>query len=269
MGLALTLHTAPSVPLEAEQLCPDRLAGMSGAEVEALPVMHGNERVRIGDFFRTAPRPDDDLHLEGDLARVKLVGAGMTHGRLIVHGDVGTHLGSGMQGGEILVEGNAADWIGAEMIGGRIVVRGHAGHMLGAAYRGSASGMRGGEILVHGHAGNEVGNAMRRGLIAVAGDAGDFAGVNLLAGTIFVGGQLGQRPGAGMRRGTIATARPVPVLPTFEHDCRYRPVILRLLLLHLIGLGLPVDPAALEGDWQRWSGDAIELNRGELLVLAG
>jgi formylmethanofuran dehydrogenase subunit C len=267
MSLALTLHTAPRVPLEAEVLSPARLNGLSALEAARLVVVHGNQPAELGEFFRVEGATGEELHLTGDLSGVKLVGAGMAEGRIVVHGSVGMHLGAGMTGGEIVVEGNAGDWVGPEMSGGRIVIQGNAGHLVGSAARGSQVGIRGGEILVFGNAGNEVGNGMRRGLIAIGGDCGDFAGVNLLAGTIVVLGQLGWRTGAGMRRGTIVGMHPAELLPTFSYACTYRPVFLRLYLTHLRRLGLPISDAQLNGAYRRWCGDAIELNRGEILLL--
>src|SRR3954462_12947229 len=126
MTLTLTLHEQLLVPLEAEVLCPDRLAGASRDEIEALPVWHGNERTRVGEFFAVSGA-GGDVRLEGDLSRVKLVGAGMTAGRLTVAGDVGMHAGAGMRGGELHVEGDAGDWAGAGMRGGTLVVRGSTG----------------------------------------------------------------------------------------------------------------------------------------------
>jgi formylmethanofuran dehydrogenase subunit C len=265
--LDLTLHTAPAVPLEAEVITPDRLAGLSLLETAKLTVVHGNQSAELGEFFRVDGAAGGEVHLSGDLARVKMVGAGMTEGRIVIHGSAGMHLGVGMSGGEIVVEGNAGDWVGAEMAGGRIVVRGDAGHMVGAPYRGSKVGMRGGEILIFGNAGNEAGSGMRRGLVAIAGDSGDFTGVNMLAGTIAVLGRLGWRPGAGMRRGTIVSMHPAEMLPTFAFACTFRPVILRLYLPYLRGLGLPITEAQVQGSYQRWCGDAIELSRGEILLL--
>ena len=49
MTLTLTLREQPDVPLEAEVLTPDRLAGAE--DVAALPLWHGNERTRVGEFF--------------------------------------------------------------------------------------------------------------------------------------------------------------------------------------------------------------------------
>src|SRR5918912_26401 len=120
--LTLTLRQEPVVPLEAEVLCPDRLAGARREEIEALPVWHGNERTRVGEFFTVA-------------------------------GDVGMHAGAGMRGGELHVEGDAGEWAGAGMRGGTLVVRGSAGRQLGGAYAGERAGMRGGEIVVGGDAG--------------------------------------------------------------------------------------------------------------------
>ena len=267
MALALTLHTAPEVPLEAEAITPERLEGLTEPEVAKQPVLHGNRQAELGEFFKVSGTPDGEVQVAGDLGRVKLIGAGMSRGRLVIEGNAGLHLGSAMTGGEILVEGSASDWVGPEMRGGRIVVKGDAGHAVGSAYRGSQVGMRGGEIIVHGKAGNEVGNTMRNGLIAIGGSCGDFAGVNMLAGTILVFGELGIRAGAGMKRGSIVAMSETEVLPTFSYACRYRPPFIPPYLLHLRNLGLPITDQHISGEYKRWSGDAVELNRGELLIL--
>ncbi len=269
MALHLALETAPEVPLEADAVSPDRLAGLSEAEVAKQPVLHGNAQAELGEFFSVTANggADGELRVEGALGRVKLLGAGMSRGRLTVDGDAGLHLGTGMTGGEIVVTGNAGDWVGPEMSGGRITVHGDAGHAVGSAYRGSQVGMRGGEIVVHGRAGNEIGNGLRGGLVAIGGDAGDFTGVNMLNGTVVVLGELGIRSGAGMRRGTIASMRDAEILPTFTYAGSFEPTFLRLYLLHLRGLGLPVEDVQIAGRYRRWSGDSVELNRGEILLL--
>ena len=117
--------------------------------------------------------------------------------------------------------------------------------------------------------GNEVGNGLRGGLIAVGGTCGDFAGVNMLSGSIFALGGLGIRCGAGMKRGSIVAMREPELLPTFEYACAYRPDFLRLYLSHLRERGLPVEPRHIAGVYKRWSGDAVEMNRGEVLVFDG
>ncbi len=266
MGLKLTLKQTLSVPLEAEVITPDRMSGLEPGAAAALPVQHGNRQAALGDFFDLEVHDGEELRLEGDLSRVKLIGAEMTGGRIYIDGSVGQHLGVGMSGGEILVEGDADDWVGPEMRGGRIVVKGDAGHAVGSAYRGSRIGMRGGEIVVHGSAGNEVGNTQRAGLIAIGGTCGDFAGVNMLAGTIIVFGKLGIRAGAGMKRGSIVAMQGAEPLPTFSYAFTYHPNYLRSYLLHLRENGMAVEESQIGGLYQRWSGDSVELNRGELLI---
>jgi formylmethanofuran dehydrogenase subunit C len=267
MALTLTLRQEPVVPLEADVLCPDRLAGVSREEIEALPVWHGNERTRLGEFFTVSGAGDEDVRIEGDLGRVKFVGAGMGGGRLTVDGDVGMHAGAGMRAGELHVEGDAGDWSGAGMRGGRLVVRGSAGRQLGGVYAGDRAGMRGGEIVVHGDVGAQAGAGLRRGLIAVAGRLGDAAGLRMLAGTIVALGGVGARLGAGMRRGTIVTMAPATPLATFVFSCTYRPPFLALYLRRLRALGLSVSEEQLDGRYARWCGDGLELRRGEILIL--
>jgi formylmethanofuran dehydrogenase subunit C len=268
MTITLTLHTTPDVPLEADVISPDRLAGQSAAAIARLEVYHGNQPAQLGDFFTVGGDGDEDVHVEGDLRRVKLLGFGMSHGRLTVHGSVGMHVGAAMRGGALVVEGDAGDWAGAEMAGGSLRIHGRAGHMLGSGYRGSAAGMTGGEIVVDGDAGNEIGGAMRRGLIAIGGRAGDFAGVNMIAGTIVVIGELGQRPGAGLKRGTILSLHDAHLLPTYRYDCTYRPDFVRLYLRALSAAGLPIPPEAIGGRYRRYSGDLVALGKGEVLLWA-
>ncbi len=269
--LVLKFKSTTTIPVEAECVTPDHLAGKSPTEIAALPVQHGNTQLPLGEFFAIeGDATDQEIVLEGDCSRVKWVGAAMTRGRLTIHGDIGMHLGAEMTGGEIQVHGHAGDWVGAEMRGGRIQVHGNAGHLVGAAYRGSRLGMRGGVILVHGNAGNEIGSTMRRGLIALGGESGDFVGVSLIAGTLLIFGQPGIRTGAGMKRGTIAVYAGRPqLLPTFSYDCLYRPVFLNLYLRQLQVWGFPVRPEYLQGFYRRYSGDLVALGKGEVLYWHG
>jgi formylmethanofuran dehydrogenase subunit C len=265
--LTLELRATPAAPIGADALCPDRLAGLTRAEIERLELWHGNRRTALGELFAVSGTVAQDVRVEGDLARVAGLGAGMTGGRLTLAGGAGPHAGAGMRDGELIVEGDAGDWTGAEMRGGRLIVRGSAGRRLGGAYVGARAGMRGGEILVHGDAGDEAGAGLRRGLIAVAGRAGQAAGLRALAGTIIALGALGANPGAGMRRSSIVAMTAATLLPTYARACTYRPPFLRLCLRRLRALGLPVTDEQIEGRYTRWSGDGLELGRGEILIL--
>jgi formylmethanofuran dehydrogenase subunit C len=265
--LHLRYHAATTIPVEAECITPDNLAGKTAAEIATLPVQHGNAQAPLGEFFHVEGDPDDgEIVLEGDCGRVKWLGAGMTRGRLVIHGDAGMHLGAEMKGGEIHVHGSASDWVGAEMRGGLIHVHGGAGHLVGAAYRGSRLGMRGGVILIDGRAGNEIGATMRRGLIAIGGASGDFPGVSMIAGTIFLFGPCGVRAGAGMKRGTIAFfGEPPPLLHSFHYACTYRPEFMALYLRQLKTWGFAVEERYRGGRWRRWNGDLVSLGKGEIL----
>lgn len=266
--LRLTYISATTIPVEAECITPNTLAGKTAAEIAALPVQHGNAPAPLGEFFRVeGDAGDEQIIVEGDCSRVKLVGTGMTSGSLTIEGNVGMHVGAEMRGGTIEVKGNAADWAGAEMRGGTIRIRGDAGHLVGAGYRGSRMGMRGGSILIDGKAGNEVGSGMRRGLIAVRGDISDFAGASMIAGTLLLFGKSGVRTGAGMKRGTIAVFGEKPqLLPSFRFDCVYHPVFLRLYLRYLRDADFPIAEELIQGSYRRYSGDLVSLGKGEILA---
>lgn len=265
--LILRCKSSTTIPIEAEGITPDALADKLAHEIAALPVAHGNREERLGEFFHVeGDASDREIRIEGDCSRVKWIGAGMTAGKIAIHGPVGMHLGAEMRGGLIHVHGSVADWAGAEMRGGRIHIHGDAGHLVGAAYRGSRRGMRGGIILVDGKAGAEVGAVMRRGLIAIGGASGDFVGASMIAGTICVFGSPGVRCGAGMKRGTLAFFSDMPsLLPSFRHNCDYQPIFMRLYLRQLQKWGFSQAQPFLRGKFQRFSGDLIAQGKGEIL----
>jgi formylmethanofuran dehydrogenase subunit C len=266
--ITLTLKQQPNVPLEAESLCPDVMAGQTHEAIRALPVYLGKRQGRLDEFFEVEGAASDELEIRGDAAKVKWIGRGMTRGRITIEGNAGMHLGSAMKGGIIEVSGNASDWLGAEMTGGLIRVHGNAGGQVGAAYRGSMQGMKGGTILVEGGAGLEVGMRMHRGLIAIGGLVRDFTGLQMKGGTIFLLGGAEIRTGAWMVRGTIVSATPLSLLPTFAYACTYYPTFLRLYVKHLHSLGFPLPAALLDGAYQRFTGDTSVPGKGEILVLS-
>ncbi|MBJ43287.1 MAG: formylmethanofuran dehydrogenase subunit C [Planctomycetaceae bacterium] len=271
MAWQLTYKSPQPVPVEVEEIVPDRMADLSADQVCRLPVMVGNRKVELGELFDVSGRGDDlALEFHGELEGVHWIGAGMSNGDIRIHGMAGRHIGSGMKGGHIRVLGNAGDWVGAEMKGGLIHVHGSAGHLVGAAYRGSRRGMTAGTILIDGSVGNELGHTMRRGLIAVRESAGDLIGFNMLAGTVLVFGDVGIRHGAGMKRGTLGFfgSGPKPLLPTFRFACRSRPLAINLLLRQLAALGFEFEGRLLNDTFDIYNGDFIAGGRGEALLTA-
>ncbi|MDH5795101.1 MAG: formylmethanofuran dehydrogenase subunit C [Candidatus Bathyarchaeota archaeon] len=212
------------VPVYADCISPDVFAGKSLEEISALGILEGNKQRVLRDVFDIqfeVENPQEGITIEigGDLRKVRMIGAKMSHGRIVVEGDAGMHLGELMTGGEIVVNGSVDSWAGCMMEGGRIKVTGSAGDYVGAPYRGSTRGMKDGKIVIHGDAGNEVGCRMRGGIIKVDGNVGDFAGIHMTDGTIFVQGDCTGRAGAGMLDGKIVISGRVPaVLPTFAVD---------------------------------------------------
>ena len=126
--------------------------------------------------------------------------------------------------------------------------------------------MQGGQIFVHGNCKNETGGAMRRGLVVIAGNSGDFTGLNMVAGTVIVLGEMGIRTGASMKRGSIISMKPTRIIPTFTYSCTYNPIFLRFYLNYCREVGFEIDDAWLNGNYQRWCGDAMALNKGEILL---
>lgn len=262
----LTLKQRPHVPLEAEVLTPDTIAGLGHDAVRALPVVLGKRQYRLDDFFEVEGPGTEELEIHGDVGRVKWIGKGMTRGRIAIAGNAGMHLGAYMKGGTIEVTGDASDWIGAEMSGGLIRIGGDAGGQIGAAYRGSLSGMNGGTILIEGAAGIEVGMRMRRGILAVKGRVRDFAGLQMKGGTLVLMGGAEIRTGAWMVRGTIVVLTPLRLLPTFAYACDYNPAFLRLYARHLQSVGFRIPLDIEKGSYQRYTGDTSVPGKGEILV---
>lgn len=272
-ALRLELRDAPWGLVDAGHLRPDALAGLAPDDVARLPLRVGARRVAVGDLFAVrgeAVDADGEVVVSGDLRRVNALGAGLRGGRLLVEGHGGAFVGADVEGGAVEVRGDVGPLAGSGMTGGRLTVLGDAGDRLAAGRTGERAGTSGGEVLVHGDAGEDCGASMRRGLVAVAGRIGPGAGLRMLAGTVVALGGLGGELGAGNKRGSLVDAAGdaaafVPP-PGYRYATTFAPPALRLQLVHLRRLGLPVDDALLGARFARFSGDLLEVPRGEILV---
>lgn len=265
--IVLTLKEQPPVPLEAEAISPDYLAGVDNKAIRELPMFLGKRQVQISDFFDVEGEASDQIEVRGDCSKVKWIGRAMTHGRIKVQGNAGMHLGAYMKGGTIEVTGNASDWVGGEMTNGVIRVAGNAGGQVGAAYRGSLKGMRDGIIEIGGTAGLECGMRMRRGLLVIKGTVRDFCGLQMKGGTIVLCNGAEIRTGAWMIRGTIISLKPLKLLATFPYAGTDNPTFVRLYAKHLqekLGLSIPYESTA--GSYARYRGDSSVPGKGEILV---
>ena len=273
--LTLVPREVTRIPVEAEAISPNVVAGKTLAEVQGLVVYQGKTRLRLSDLFtvtgETADTPAEQrIVVDGGAPHVKYIGAGMGAGSVVIKGDAGMHTGAQMAGGELTVMGDASDWAGAEMKGGVLRIEGDAGHLLGAAYRGSSEGMTGGCIVVGGGVGSEAASFMRRGMIVVKGGTGAFTGVHMNGGEIFVFGKAGRRLGAQAKGngGFIACLGGVEeLLPTYICDTTYKPTFMRLYLRQLAEtLGVEEALRFIDTPLRRYRGDLAVGGNAEILV---
>jgi formylmethanofuran dehydrogenase subunit C len=246
------------VPVNAQIITPDIFQGKTPEEIAKLQVWEGNRSKELGELFKISENGNDALEtlvieISGDLKKVRRIGAKMSIGEIVIHGDVGMHLGEEMEGGKITVNGNAESWMGAMMRGGIIEVKGNTGNYVASAYRGSTKGMRGGKIIIHGNAGNDVGNAMLGGVIKIFGNVGQFVGVNMHDGTIMIRGDCQGRMGAEMRGGKIVICGHVKsVLPSFTIEALRKRV--------------KVEGEPIEGPFYLFLGDLNAGGNGKLFI---
>lgn len=225
MMIRLTPVKEFKVPVFAPCISPTVFQGKTLEEIGKLEVWEGNRKRFLRDLFRVEEaeaKSDSEgltIIIEGDVSKVRMMGAGMANGEIIVKGDVGMHLGEEMEGGKITVYGNVGGWAGSMMKGGLIEIHGNADDFLAAPYRGQGKGMNGGAIIVHGDVGREAGAYMRKGLIKIYGNADQFVGYAMQGGTIYVQKNSGANTAACMVNGTVIIGGHIDsVLPSFTID---------------------------------------------------
>jgi formylmethanofuran dehydrogenase subunit C len=270
MTLSLTLREAPAQRIDMSPLSADHLVGKSTAQVAAMELTCGNRKVRVDGLFTVSGTFASELRIVNGCDKLDRLGEGMTHGSILVQGDVGAYAGVGMQGGHIEVEGNAGAWAASGMSGGMLRIGGNVGDFLAAAVPGAHRGMAGGTVVVSGDAGDRVGDHMRRGMVLIEGNAGDYCAARMGAGTIAVWGTVGIAPGLGMKRGTLLM-RDVPrhMLPTFNDCGATSHGFLSLMVRAWRPLSASFGSRA-ESDVRarRFVGDQANDGRGEILVWA-
>ena len=264
------LKQAPALRVDLRGVTPAVLGGLTPAQIERLPIAHGNQTLPLAEFFSItladAADAADELVFEGDLSRFDRIGWQLAAGRIVVEGAAGDYAGACMSGGTLDVRGHAGMLAACEMAGGTLTIGGDVGDFAASALPGSMDGMRGGTLLVRGNAGERFGDRMRRGTALVFGDAGDFLASRLVAGTIAIGGRAGAHTGYGMRRGSVVFAGSAPAIaPTFLPTHADASVFWQLLARDLAVHGGPF--AGLpERRIARHLGDVSADGKGELIL---
>jgi formylmethanofuran dehydrogenase subunit C len=266
--LVFTLRGRPDQRLDLSCLVPQRLAGLTQAEVEKFELQTTRQRVVVGDVFRLRMGDARYIRIAASCDRLDRIGEAMTDGEIVVEGDAGTRAGRLMTGGRLTVEGSAGPWAASGMKGGAIEISGDAGDRLGGPAAGEVAGMRGGTVVVHGRAGERAGDRLRRGIIVVEGGAGAYAGSRMIAGTLVVLGRTGPLPGYLMQRGTIVLGdRSEEMSPTFI-DCGVHDLVaLRLMAAFLSGHSTRTG-RLLKKPLRRFAGDMAVLGKGEIFLRA-
>ncbi|HEY4067937.1 MAG TPA: formylmethanofuran dehydrogenase subunit C [Burkholderiaceae bacterium] len=269
--VTLALKQVPALRVDVRGLTPAALAGLTSAQIERLPVVHGMQTLPLAEFFTVAsdgvPGAAGELVLDGDLSRFDRIGWQLAAGRIVVTGSVGDYVGACMSGGEVTVRGHAGLLAACEMAGGSLDVAGDVGDHAASSLPGSMDGMRGGTLIVRGRAGDRFADRMRRGSALVFGDAGDFLASRLVAGTIAIGGRAGAHVGYGMRRGSLVFAGSAPPVPaTFVPKLGDAAVAWQLLARDLARHGGPFAGLAARRTVCHL-GDLSADGRGELIVV--
>lgn len=268
------MSTRGPLAINFSGITPDRLAGLSEAEIARLHVLADEQPCPLGDVCLVQGTPDDGrIECRGDFSRGHWLASGMQWGEMVVTGSAGRHAGEGMTGGRLSIGGDAGDWLAAELVGGSVYVAGNAGDNAAGGLPGSAHGVGGGMVLVEGHVGNLAGARMRRGILAIGRGCGSAAAFELRAGTVFVVGEVGPQAGLGMRRGSLiaASSRP-PLPPLFRRGAVWLPTFLPLLAAGLRRAGFRAIQSlgdAFSRPWQQWHGDPLTGGRGEFFYRDG
>jgi formylmethanofuran dehydrogenase subunit C len=213
-----------TIPVTAECLSQDYVAGKSLREIELTQVWQGNRKVKLGSLFKVTGEigrtPNDcAIRIAGNVSAVRRIGYEMSGGSIQIDGNAGMYLGEGMEGGAVTVAADAESWLGTQMSGGHIEVKGNAGDSIGGSVRGGTKGMRGGTITIHGDCGTEVGAWMQNGMIRIRGNCDLYAGIHMRNGTVLVEHACQGRAGAQMTGGRIILlGNAGGVLPSFHFE---------------------------------------------------
>jgi formylmethanofuran dehydrogenase subunit C len=205
-------------PITTECILPEIFQGKDVAEIANLTVFEGNKQRKLCEVFKIEEdNVEATITINGDVSKVRKIGAGMKTGEIIINGNVGMHLGEKMAGGKIIVNGDACQWAGASMKKGLLEIHGNAGDYLASPYRGSTEGMKGGKIVVDGDVGADSGAYLHGGLIKIKGNnVGQFLGFHMSNGTIHVEKNATTRVGTNMTGGKIIVSGKVEeVMPSF------------------------------------------------------
>lgn len=266
-GLVLRLRAPLDARIDLSDVGPRAAAAQDAGTLQRLVVGGDKRPMELGDVFLVTGSPGDTMEIEST-GRMDGLGAGLTLGTLIAHGDAGAQAARGMRSGRIEISGSCGSHLASGMKGGVVAVGGSAGDLVGAAHPGERFGMAGGAVVIGGDAGERVGDRMRRGTIVVHGRTGAATGSRMMGGTIWAERGFGDGPGPLLRRGTLVGPSADRLLSTFADCGHHDMVVLRLLDRYVTETLGKLAPARLPARVRRLAGDLATIGRGEILLTA-
>jgi formylmethanofuran dehydrogenase subunit C len=130
-ALLFELKKQPEDRLDLRVLTPDKLKGLSLAEIASLRLGSGQHAPQVADYFDISGENNGFIIFDGDCSRCDYIGASMKSGTIICHGNVGDRLADNMRRGLILVDGDAGNYAASRMIAGTVGIYGKVGDHLG------------------------------------------------------------------------------------------------------------------------------------------
>ena len=106
--LIFTFISTPTIKLNCSALTPNKLAGLSHAEIGKLKLgSHASSPV-VADFFTLSGDDASQIVFKNSIAQLDYIGQQMKNGQINIEGDAGDFLGANMQNGQIICHGYGA-----------------------------------------------------------------------------------------------------------------------------------------------------------------
>ena len=151
-GLVLRLRAPLDERIDLSDVGPCAAAAQEPGALQRLVVGGGRRPIELGDVFLVTGSPGDTMEIETS-SRMDGIGAGLTLGTLVAHGDAGAEAARGMRSGRLEIRGSTGSHLASGMKGGVVAVTGGAGALVGCAHPGERFGMAGGSVVIGGDAG--------------------------------------------------------------------------------------------------------------------
>src|ERR1051325_8466351 len=122
-ALRFTLKAQLRQSIDLSPLTPDRLAGVSLAQIGAITLQSGNRKIRADSLFDIAGDDASDIVFANACDKLDYIGQDMLSGHITLQGNAGAYLGMQMRGGKVVLEGDAGAFAASSMAGGFLDIK--------------------------------------------------------------------------------------------------------------------------------------------------